>query len=789
MGNPRIGKTLAALILGHLFLLLMSRVDMPYGWPLTSSFADWGAGPGDSASSPSQHMSEGLRAFERGDFEAAAASWQQAAQGYAVPHQAQAQSVALTYLAQALSALGHSDQAQDQLQAARTLAETAGAQQQVVLILNRLAELALAAGNQDEAARLIQEALTRARVLADDGLTATVLHTYGNRFMVEAQWNDALAAYRDSAKAAQLTQAWGVAARALIHASLAAERDTQTHLARSLLDEARPYLNQAQPSHDTVYDLIQLGRAYHRLAPDAPDLTLKADAVLQQAINQAQALSDSRALSYAWGYRGGLYEAAKRYDEALTLTRRAVWAAQQAGAPESLYRWQWQSGRLLQALGDRTASLDAYARAVASIETIHTALQHQQFITQAPFRETVGPLYFEFADLLLQQAEAIQPNSRADATSTYETYLQRAQRAIEQFKTAELRDYFGDACVAAAQPRKTALAAVSQDAAIIYPILLADRTELLVTLPMGLKRVRVLVPGNQIEQRARFLRSALQARDPLRYLQHAQRLYRWLIEPLAADLEASRIKTLVIVPDGALRLIPFAALHNGQQYLIEQYAVAITPSLMLTDPQPLSRQTLQVLAAGMTERAEAFPPLPLVRQELRAIHDLYGGTVLLDDAFSVAQLDTTLRQGSFGIVHIASHGQFASEAAQSFLLTAHGRLTMTQLAQMVGRLSLRDQPVDLLTFSACETAQGNDRAALGLAGVAIQAGARSALATLWQVSDEASAALMQAFYQYLHAPGVSRARALQQAQVKLLHQDRFAEPFFWAPFLLINNWL
>jgi CHAT domain-containing protein len=148
-----------------------------------------------------------------------------------------------------------------------------------------------------------------------------------------------------------------------------------------------------------------------------------------------------------------------------------------------------------------------------------------------------------------------------------------------------------------------------------------------------------------------------------------------------------------------------------------------------------------------------------------------------------------LRQGDFGIVHIASHGQFAPDAAESFLLTAHGRLTMTQLAQMVGRLRFRDQPLDLLTFSACETAQGNDRAALGLAGVAIQSGARSALATLWQVSDEASAALMQAFYQHLHEPGVSRAQALQQAQVKLLKQERFADPFFWAPFLLINNWL
>jgi CHAT domain-containing protein len=310
---------------------------------------------------------------------------------------------------------------------------------------------------------------------------------------------------------------------------------------------------------------------------------------------------------------------------------------------------------------------------VETISTIQIALLHRQLMTPAPFRETVGPLYFEFADLLLKQAEAVEPQHQEGAAPRYEAYLRQAQGAIEQFKTAELRDYFGDACVAAAQPRQIELAAVSQDAAIIYPILLAERTELLVNLPVGLKRVVVSVPGPQIERRARFLRSALQARDPLRYLQHAQRLYRWLIEPLEADLAASGIETLVFVPDGALRLIPLSALHDGQHYLIETYAVAITPSLMLTEPRPLSRDTLEVLAAGMTETAEGFPPLPRVREELRTLHHLYGGTVLLDDAFSVAQLEATLRQGRFGIVHIASHGQFAPDAAESFLLTAHGR--------------------------------------------------------------------------------------------------------------------
>ena len=140
-------------------------------------------------------------------------------------------------------------------------------------------------------------------------------------------------------------------------------------------------------------------------------------------------------------------------------------------------------------------------------------------------------------------------------------------------------------------------------------------------------------------------------------------------------------------------------------------------------------------------------------------------------------------------MHLATHGHFAAEATQSFLLTAQGKLTLPQLAQMLGRLRFRAQPIELLTLSACDTAAGDDRAALGLAGVALQAGARSALATLWPVADDAAAVGMAAFYRHLQGPETSRARALQQAQQALLQDPRYAEPVFWAPFVLLNNWL
>jgi len=154
-----------------------------------------------------------------------------------------------------------------------------------------------------------------------------------------------------------------------------------------------------------------------------------------------------------------------------------------------------------------------------------------------------------------------------------------------------------------------------------------------------------------------------------------------------------------------------------------------------------------------------------------------------------ARVEEELRREPFSIVHIASHGHFGNDVEDSFLLTFDARLTMDRLGDYVGLFRFREEPLDLLTLSACETAAGDDRAALGLAGMAIRAGARSALATLWHVSDPASYRVVVEFYRRLQNPGVSRALALQAAQLALLKDPRYDHPCYWAPFILINDWL
>ena len=236
-----------------------------------------------------------------------------------------------------------------------------------------------------------------------------------------------------------------------------------------------------------------------------------------------------------------------------------------------------------------------------------------------------------------------------------------------------------------------------------------------------------------------------------------------------------------------------AALHDGERFLIERYSMAVVPGLNLVEPralpQGLPRDQIDLLLGGLSESVQDFPALPHVRDELEAIRLEFGGSLLLDQQFRSAVISDALERTPYSIVHLASHAQFGGSSDETFLLTFDGRLSLDGLERMIKYSQFRDQPVELLTLSACQTAVGDERAGLGLAGVGIKAGARSALATLWFVNDQASARLVAGFYHGLGQAGTSKAAALRQAQLDLLADEAYRHPAFWSPFLLIGNWL
>jgi CHAT domain-containing protein/predicted negative regulator of RcsB-dependent stress response len=741
----------------------------------------------EGASAADRQMAEGLQAYQRGAFEDAAAGWTEAARLYEQTGKLSEQIEALIFLAQAYQSLGHYTKALQSLQSASTLIEKTGDRSRLARIKGLAGALYLASGQPEEASRSLSEGLQLAKEVGNNDLTAVILNDKGNLLASQKKHEEAIAAYTESISLAQATKNHTLVVRGLINAATASLESGRHQDARDRLDQALKQVRILEDSYDKAYSLITIGLAYKNLRPHLPEtngaLMLQAFQSLDEAVKVAAAIENPRAISYAWGYLGSLYETERRYAEALDLTRRAVMAAQQAVAPEALYRWYWQTGRLFKALGKREDAIAAYRLAVPALQSIRPEMLLTSGAEPPYFRESVGPLFFELADLLLQQAASMEERAR------YEPYLREARDAIEQFKVAELRDYFRDECVDAARSRVKGLETVSPTAAVVYPILLPDRLELLVSLATGLQRVTVPVKAETLTKEIRAFRKKLEKRTTQEYLPYAQQLYGWLIRPIELVLASLPIDTLVFVPDGPLLTIPMAALHDGKQFLISRYAVAVTPGLTLTDPRPLKRSAVKALSVGLTESVRNFPPLPNVAEELEAIQRLYPGTLLLNKDFLVPRVEKELKEGLFTILHVASHGQFDTDVRKTFLLTFDDKLTMEKLSQYIGVLRFREEPLELLTLSACQTAAGDDRAALGLAGVAIKAGARSALATLWFINDQASSTLVSEFYRQLQDPSVSKAVALQRAQLKMLEEPAFDHPAYWAPFLLLNNWL
>ncbi len=292
--------------------------------------------------------------------------------------------------------------------------------------------------------------------------------------------------------------------------------------------------------------------------------------------------------------------------------------------------------------------------------------------------------------------------------------------------------------------------------------------EIMMVTPEG-KPFRRVIPGvteqKVLELIAQFNREIINPRRryTTTYLPAAQQLYQWIIAPLEAELEAQGIDHLGFILTQGLRSLPIAALHDGQQFLIEQYSLGIMPSFTLTHKERSHLQNTQVLAMGASEFAD-LSPLPAVPIEIRTIVESWTGEEFLNQRFTLNNLRATRQQDNYGIIHLATHGEFLPGSPNhSYIQLWDSQLKLDQLQQ----LNLQDPIVELLVLSACRTALGNPDAELGFTGLAVQAGVKSALGSLWYVSDEGTLGLMSEFYAQLKT-STTKAQALQKAQIQMI---------------------
>ena len=596
----------------------------------------------------------------------------------------------------------------------------------------------------------------------------------------------------------ELNYARSLALIALSHRVPANLRSIEPHQAESV----------APPSSATLFSL--------------PNITQRFTKVIQQA----QTFDDIHLESYARGQLGHFYEQTGHWSLAQSLTEQALALANQIQAPDIQYQWEWQKGRIFvgqmgldQSHGTklgagaapntllanvlqhssseslRDQAIASYGRAVKALEHVRRDLLVIDADIQFSFRDNVEPLYRQYVDVLLRSP---QPTS---------TDLVTATELIDSLQLAELENSLRCDVQRFIQISQ---ATVDNHTAIIYPILLDDRLEVMLALPnQPLKRHQMEVSRLTVENTIRRLQRQLPRTSRRKLSQSlSSDLYQWLIQPWEQflnpdeDIESSEIDTLVFVLDGDLKSLPMAALwdQERQRYLLERYAIAVVPSLQLIDPQPLARP-IRVLAAGSTNALDhpltdkTFPPLEGVQDELNGISRQVSTETLLNEGFTRPKLIDKLNTATFDILHLATHGEFSADPNHTFVMLNDAPLYAPELDQLLRLNKDLRSSIEMIVLSACQTATGDKRATLGLAGLTLRAGSQSALATLWSVEDQSAAVLMQEFYRQMAThQDISRAEALRRSQLQLWQEDinygkDWEAQAFWSPYVLVGNWL
>ncbi|NJR74700.1 MAG: CHAT domain-containing protein [Scytonema sp. CRU_2_7] len=482
--------------------------------------------------------------------------------------------------------------------------------------------------------------------------------------------------------------------------------------------------------------------------------------IVKVSANQAQQLQDNRTYSYALGTLGNLYEQTQQWSEAQNLTEQAVKLAEGISASDIAYRWRWQLGRILRALGDDDKAKGSYKQAINHLKSLRNDLAVVNRDVQFSFRDEVEPVYREYVSFLLEG-------------NFSEENIKVATEVIDSLQVAELDNFFRRACVDAKTVQIDEIDKTN-NTVFIYPLILPDRLAVIASLPNGAKRRYTsdfpkdesgnFITSDKMEQTIEELSQKLLNRNSGEFLPDLENLYKWLVQK-TLDSNLKKDTNIVFILDGVLRNIPMAALYDGKQFLIEkEYNLALTPGLQLLPTiAPLSAERLKrrVVVAGLSELPKEFEQkypgrfndLPYVTKEVSQIASevkIPARQELLNSKFTRIALTDAVKSSNAPVVHLATHGQFSSQADNTFILTWNGEVNVNELKSVLRtRETNQQEAVDLLVLSACQTAKGDNRATLGIAGIAIQSGARSTLATLWSVADDTTATVMTEFYDNL----------------------------------------
>jgi CHAT domain-containing protein len=725
---------------------------------------------------------QGQLQFAQGQTEAALTTWEQTAQIYTQIGDDAGITRSQINQCHALRVLGFYRRAQTILEKLKASLVSKPDTAIKVATLRSLGIALEQSGDVDRAGKVLEQSLTIAQKLKlNNEINATQL-MLGNLARTKQQVPNAIDYY--SLAATSPTNLVSIQARLnLLSLQIEAKRMPE---AEQLIAPIQQQLATLPPNRTKFNAQINFAQSLSKL-----NRRSLAARVLAETIQQSKNLDDrQRTQSLALGTLGELYGQQGQWQDAEDATSRALTLVASANADDLAYRWYGQLGYVLAKQNKDERAIESYTEAIERLKLLRKDLVDVNRDVQFTFKESIEPTYRELVGLLLK------PNNQNSTGKN----LDRARNLIEDLQVAELDNFFREACL---NNSKVIIDEVvdreNPNAAIIYPIILENELQVIVKVPGQkiLKQHRVAKNRREVESNLQQLQSLLLEPDRTNDIQRlSQEVYSWLVAPFESEFKG-KINTLVFVLDGSFRNIPMSVLYDGKQYLIEKnYAIATNLGLRLQSPKPISKSTLRVLAAGLAKPskqfASIFSELPEVPSQIKAIRDTgVAMTELKDDKFTIQAFGDEVKDTPYNVIHLATHGQFSSQIDKTFLLANDGELKLTEFDKLLrDRAQIQRSPIDLLVMSACETAVGDNRATLGLAGVAVKAGAQSTLASLWKVKDSSTAVLMGEFYRELKTGNISKAEALRRAQMKLMKEySNYSAPLYWAPFILVGNWL
>ncbi|MDB9371024.1 CHAT domain-containing protein [Nodularia spumigena CS-586/05] len=533
------------------------------------------------------------------------------------------------------------------------------------------------------------------------------------------------------------------------------------------------------PTIEAIYARIQLAQSLIKIN----DKLSTALALSQTALSLADELDNQRAKSSALGTLANVYIHLGQESKSIKYLSQAMGIAQSAEAWDIAYEWQWQLGQLYNKSHRIQEAIQAYAAAIHSLELVRSSILSLNPEIQFAFKDKVEPVYQEYMELLLSQDNI---------------NFRQIIQTQEQLKLAELENFLQCGSLI---PKFSLLDV--QDSYIkiphtIYLIKLKNKIEVILRNPEGdfyHHNLELNSAEDSINTLIKFLQNQrFNSFAETDFMIYPQSLYKLLLAPISKYLPETG--NLIFVLDTYFQNLPISMLHDGEKYLIDSYNISVPSSSQFYQDKAFKPGQLRALVAAISEESPSFRdslvppnlnPLPEVKAEIKNIRkNTVSTSELLNHQFTSDRFRQKIGNSPLPVVHVSTHAQFSSDPEQTFILAWDRPMNLLDLNALLKRQNSQSS-IDLLVLSACQTAKGDRRSALGIAGLAAQSGARSTIATLWLVNSDSTVQLISKFYEGLKN-GLPKAEALRQAQLSLLSNPKYTHPYYWAAFVLVGAW-